>query len=270
MIERCADCRKQIQIANPVLKEEGNRLLISAVDNARVQTSALGRFDAVCQAGKGFQIWLAEGQVSAAEQIQPFCRRIKAFRPGQGILNRNHHIRCAHLCHHRAIHIFDHRMDDALRMNHNLDFFRRHREQPHRFNKLQSLVHQGRGINGNLGTHAPVGVAKCLLLADSLELFPAFSIEWSARSSNNQPLYGICRISLKALENRGVLAVDWGQQNALLPNQIGHQLAARNQCFLISQRHIVSGFDCSHGWQQTRYPHQSIDDGILLLVGNDL
>ncbi len=49
-------------------------------------------------------------------------------------------------------------MDDALRMNLDRDFFNRHIEEPMSLDHLETLVHEGGGVNGDLLSHLPVGM----------------------------------------------------------------------------------------------------------------
>ena len=55
-----------------------------------------------------------------------------------------------------AIDIFYHGMDDALRMDLDRDFFNRHIEKPVGLDHLETLVHEGGGVNGDLFSHLPV------------------------------------------------------------------------------------------------------------------
>ena len=61
-------------------------------------------------------------------------------------------------------------MNDRLRMHHHLDLAGLHAEQPFRFDNLKAFVHHGRGVNGDLGSHLPVGMFQCLCLGDGLQL----------------------------------------------------------------------------------------------------
>jgi len=51
----------------------------------------------------------------------------------------------------------------CLRMHEHIEFVRGNAKQMMRLDELQSFVHQRRGINGDFGTHGPIGMSKRLL-----------------------------------------------------------------------------------------------------------
>ena len=61
--------------------------------------------------------------------------------------DRGAHIRVTELREYRTIYILDHGMDDALGMDHDLNFLRCCVKQPMGLNHLQPLVHHGCRIN---------------------------------------------------------------------------------------------------------------------------
>ena len=71
-------------------------------------------------------------------------------------------------------------MDHALRVNYDLNIVRRHAEQAHCFDKLQSLVHQGGAVDGNLRTHIPARMLNRFRRGNCLEFFTAPAAERSA------------------------------------------------------------------------------------------
>ena len=62
------------------------------------------------------------------------------------------------------------RMHDALALHHDLDLLRRQAEQPHCLDQLQTLVHQGGRVNGDLCAHVPVGVLEGIRLGLTAQL----------------------------------------------------------------------------------------------------
>ena len=84
-------------------------------------------------------------------------------RPGQAMGDRNAHVGRAEMRHHRAVAVFDHAVDDRLRMHQHGELFGLDREQMMRLDQLQDLVDHGRGIDGDLGTHRPVRMLERLL-----------------------------------------------------------------------------------------------------------
>ena len=57
---------------------------------------------------------------------------------------------------HRAVDVLDQRMDDALRMDDDLDRLARRAEQPVRLDHLEALVHHRRRVDRDLAAHRPV------------------------------------------------------------------------------------------------------------------
>ncbi len=86
----------------------------------------------------------------------------QALRIGQGILDRQLHVRQAHLRFHAAIAELHQAVDDALRMHHDVDLVSLQVEEPFRLDGLQPLVHQARTVDGDLGAHVPVGMLQRL------------------------------------------------------------------------------------------------------------
>ena len=60
-------------------------------------------------------------------------------------------------------------VDDALWVDHDLDVGGLHVEQPAGFNDLEPLVHQGCGVNRDLGAHVPIRVSEGLRFGDAFE-----------------------------------------------------------------------------------------------------
>jgi hypothetical protein len=72
-----------------------------------------------------------------AERLQ-VCRN--PIRPGDGVLDRETHIGVTQLGEDRTIHELDHRMNDALWMNHHLHMIYWHVEQPSRLDHFEAFV----------------------------------------------------------------------------------------------------------------------------------
>ncbi len=69
-----------------------------------------------------------------------------------------------------AVNVLDHRMDDALRMDHDLDRSRADAEQPVRLDHLEPLVHHRRRVDGDLAAHHPVRVRARFVRRDLREI----------------------------------------------------------------------------------------------------
>ena len=71
-------------------------------------------------------------------------------------------------------------MDNALALHHDLDLLGGQAEQPDRLDQLQALVHQGGRIDGDLGTHVPVGVLEGIGLGLAPQLLGLHAEEGAA------------------------------------------------------------------------------------------
>ena len=66
----------------------------------------------------------------------------------------------------RAVREFDHRMNDALRMNHHFDPLHLDAEKPVRLDHFQSFIEESGGIDRDLRTHVPGRMFQRLLGSD--------------------------------------------------------------------------------------------------------
>ena len=75
-----------------------------------------------------------------------------------GISNGNAHGRDSQLRLDCTVSKLYRRMDNALPLNDNLDFFNRNMKKNMGFQNFQGFIHHGSGIYGNLSSHRPVGM----------------------------------------------------------------------------------------------------------------
>ena len=96
-------------------------------------------------------------------------------------------------------------MDDGLGVDQYPDPLVRHPEQVVRLDELQSFVHHGRRVNGDLAAHVPIGMRERLGLRGPRHLGARASAERPTRSGQNNPLDAFTRGRIENLENRVVL-----------------------------------------------------------------
>ena len=82
-----------------------------------------------------------------------------------------------------------HRMHNALRMNENIDVPVRDVEEDVRLEDLETLVHHGRRVHRDLGTHLPAWMGKSLSHGDPGQRRQGTAQEGPARASQDQAAY---------------------------------------------------------------------------------
>ena len=154
--------------------------------------------------------------------------------------NGGAHIWRTQLRQHRAVEIFDHGVDDALRMYHHLHLGGRQAKQQAGLCQLQTLVHQGGRIDGNFAAHHPIGMGAGLLGSNGGQI-PRKITKRATRGCQQQaaharrcaPDFAALR---QALEDGVVLAVDGDQRGAASAHRIEQQVTGHHQGFFVGQQ----------------------------------
>ena len=109
----------------------------------------------------------------------------------------------------------------------NLNFIFGQAEQPGGLDQFQALVHQGGGVDGDLGTHVPVGVLEGISLGLAPQLLSLHAEEGAAggREQDLGQALGALLV-LQALEDGGVLAVHRQQLHPVLFHSLRDQMTA--------------------------------------------
>ena len=248
--------------SNAFLQERRHRDLVGGVEYGRHGASGPDRVVSPLQARKALEIGGLEIKPFDREQIQRFGARIESVRPGHGVSDRNAHVRVAHLSQHSSIHVVDHRMNHALRMDDHLDPLRRRVEQQTGFDQFQTLVHHRGGIHRNLASHDPVRMGHGLVRRHVVEFVETLAQERPARGREQNPadLGGAAAgmvVRRHALEDGIVLAVDGQQIGVVVPHRAHEQGAGHHQRLLVGQQHGLAGT----GRRQRRQQAGRTDDG---------
>ncbi len=152
---------------------------------------------------------------------------------GDRVLDRDAHIGRTQVRFHRTIHVLDHRVHARLRVHDDADAIVVDSEQVMRLDGLESLVHECRGVDGDLGPHLPRGVRKCVRCGDPGQLLarpppkgPAACGEPEGRD--------ITRVLTKqALEQCRVLRVD--RDHLSRSRKTRHERAAHHEGLLVGE-----------------------------------
>jgi hypothetical protein len=113
---------------------------------------------------------------------------------------------------------------------------------------LQSLVHQGGGIDRDLGPHLPRGVGERLLRGDPGEVRPP--AERTARGGEHYAGDIVARYPGQALGDGGVLGVDRLDAASATPCRVETQLAAGDEALLVRQGEGLAGLERDQGGLQ--------------------
>ena len=155
------------------------------------------------------------------------------------------------------------RMHDALALHHDLDLLRRQAEQPHCLDQLQTLVHQGGRVNGDLCAHVPVGVLEGIrlgLTAQLLGLHP----EEGAAGCREQDLgqAGGTLLILQALEDGRMFTVHRQQLYTMLCHGLCDQMAAGDKTLLVGKGQIMPAFDRAQAGTKACNAHHAVQHHI--------
>ena len=151
----------------------------------------------------------AEVEARRRHEVGRGRRRREAVRVGQRVLDGETHVGGAQLGLERAVDEQDGRVDDALRMDDDVDGVVGHIVEPVRLDDLQALVGERRGVDRDLGSHGPGRVPQRPLRGDRRERpRPAVSRNGPPDAVSTRRAIARRRFADEALPDGGVLGVD--------------------------------------------------------------
>ena len=190
----------------PSFRKEATTTLLAALTMPqRHIPSPIHRFVSESEVAKPFRVGLFKRQVRAFGEIKPVERGTDTVRIGEGVLDRQTHIRHTELRFHRPVFKLHHRVNHGLRMHHDFNLAGLNAKQPLRLDNLKTFVHHRSGVDGNLGPHLPVGVFQGLRLGHhGLKLLQRAGTERSPEAVSMTFLYRIADFSCQTLKNSGM------------------------------------------------------------------
>ena len=184
----------------------------------------------------------------------------------EGVEDGNAHVGHPELSDDRAVDVLDHGVDDGLRMHDHLHLRGLHVEEPAGLDDFEALVHQGGGVDGDLGAHLPRGVIERVLDGDGGKALLGRLAEGAAGSREEDPVHLSTLVALETLKDGAVLGAN-GEERHLAPARRGrHETARHDERLLVGNGHGLAGFEGGHGRQEPRPAH----DGGEHHVGVDL
>ena len=161
------------------------------------------------------------------------------------------------------------RVNDALALDDNLNLILRQAEEPGSLDKLKALIHQSSGINGDLGTHVPVGVLEGVGFGLSAQFFGLHAKERAAGRGEQNFLqrFGAGGI-LQALENGAMLAVHGQQLDAVLFDGVGDKVATGDKALFVGKGQVMAALDRSQRSGQTGDADNSVQHDVGAIHGS--
>ena len=263
-------------------KEHLHRLLISSAQRRRPRAPAPADFDRHLEQRIALGLPRLEGEAPSRDRIEPgYALIIDPVRVEEGVLDRQDHVGRTYLSLHRAVVELDHRVDDALRVDYDLDLLPWNAEQMMGFNYLEGLVHKRRGVDGYLRPHLPCGVGQGLLGRDSRKVGQIGVAEGAPGSRYDEPGYASV-LAPEALPDRVRLAVHRQQRHAVLTGVAHDQVSGHYDGLLVGERDILARFhggkcgaerdiaDCGgHDHVDVRVDHHLIEPALHRPTGEN-
>ncbi len=226
--------------------------LVGGVEDGGRCVAGLRRRARQAQRGETPVVGRFKVQTADPGQIKWLARRGDPRRPGQCMGDRDAHVGRAELCQSGPVAIFDHRMDDRLRVDQYLDPVEPDREEMGRLDQFQPLVHHRRAVDADLRAHRPVGMRHGLRRRDGAHILITQGAERPAARGQDDAGDIAQAAAGQALENRIMLAVHRQQRRARSGRRLHHQRAGRHQRLLVGQRHRAASLQRSDGGLEAR------------------
>ena len=225
--------------------------LVCRIEHTRHISSPTHGFVGKSQVRETMQVRLFEGQILEREQVRTREITLEPFREGEGVLDRQAHVRRTELCFDGAIGELHSRMDDGLRMHEYLYLLHGHAEEPFGFDDFEAFIHHRCGVDGDLSSHIPVRMLECIGGCDGTHLIERESTEGSAAGREKDFLYLAAIFTDERLEDCTMLAIDRQDRRMVLLREFADDLTGHNEGFLVGQRDRLTGFYGFDGRAQT-------------------
>mmetsp|Transcript_28994 Transcript_28994/g.47874 ORF Transcript_28994/g.47874 Transcript_28994/m.47874 type:complete len:217 (+) Transcript_28994:140-790(+) len=154
-------------------------------------------------------------------------------------------------------------------MNHNINIIIASTEQVVSFNNLKSLIHHCGTVEGDLGTHIPVRVRRCLSLYSPWVFFAHFEqlilaeiTERPTRSSQDHTTKAAFWHSLEALENGTVLRVGWQHVDAVLLHEWKDHWSSTDKSLLVGKSDVLTELDSFNSGFETGGSDNAGNDSV--------
>ena len=149
-------------------------------------------------------------------------------------------------------------------MHDDVDLLVRHVEQEARLDHFQRLVHERRGIDGDLLSHAPCGMAQRRFRSGGGRFMRSPSAERAAGRGENEARQLNGTPAREALQHGAVLGVHGNDLAATLPSGARDQVPGHHEGLLVRQRDALTGAERREGRLEPRGADDPVDDDRYL------
>ena len=203
------------------------------------------------------------------QNVEPLAGAFGPCGVEERVADRDAHVGRPELRLDRAVLEFDHRVHDRLRVQHHVDPFGGHVEEPAGLDDLETLVHERRGVDGDLGAHRPLGMAQRLFRRDVGERLARYVAQRAARAGDDEPPR--CRaFAREALEYGRMLRVDRQDRSPVFGRHAHDVFAAHHERLLVGQGQFLAGAERRDRGGEARIAHQGIDHDLGAAGRRDL
>ena len=233
---------------------------------------------AIRRAGNRVGIGRPEVESRGREQVGRRSRRGQAAGIGQRVLDRQSHVRGAQLGLQGAVPEPDGRVNDALRVDDDLDGVVADIVQPVRLDDLQALVGERRGVDRDLRPHRPGRMLERLLGRHRGQLCRRGVEERAARGREDEGGDVVHGFADQALPDGRMLRVDRAQPGERARVRVGlvrggpgggqrarqrhHEVAAGDERLLVGRGHDLPCAQCREHRAQADDPARADDDEV--------
>ena len=195
-----------VQERAPLLSEGQVHHLVGSIQNAGSIAALPDGFVGHVQATELLLVGLLEGKLLHLPPVQSWKRTGDSLRIRECQLDGNSHVGNSQLCFHCPVGELYGTVYDALRMHYYLYLLWGNIEQPLGLNDFEAFVHHTCRVDGNLGSHVPVGMFECHGRGHCGQLLLAEGAERTSAGSQDYLLHGTC-LPHETLEDGAVLTI---------------------------------------------------------------
>ena len=229
------------------MQETGHSHFVGCVQDGRSISALRQGVEGQREVAEGLGVGLLKRQRRMVHEAEAREVVFQATGIGQRVLDGQLHVWQPELSLDAAVVELHAAVHDALGMDDHLDLVWVDVKQPLGFNDFQSLVHEGGAVDGDFGTHVPVGVLEGIGLGDVAQLFECAAPEGTARGRQNDLFDGVVKLPRNALVDGAVFRIHGVDVHAFVAGSVHHQFAGHHEGLFVGQRNVLACVDGPKG-----------------------